>query len=888
MQSTQTRNNNLFEVLFEKINNFYEKLYHHYGLFISKYYVWIICFSFTINLLLSMFIFNIHMITDTDELYMITNSRAKQDESYLKLLFNETYQLENKQFTHQLLDLGTWAEINFHVKNDPNSNIIKQEYFNEILSIHESILKNVYIIDSKTNQTLFYKDLCAKRMNNKCALEGAGLLNLQFFDYLWKKSEELNEKSVTIGSNRDFFTELEPYFSLETNTISFLRFDLGKHFKYQLNSSNEPAYARLFKIRYALKSPFVNIDPLVEQWEMKYLNYVENIKTNLTSFTYSTSKSLDYEMMANITLDGYLIASTFILITLFATLFMSINTNRVTSPGIILPLSGILSATFAFTSSLGFLSLLGYEACNLIFVIPFLVLGIGIDDMFIIYASFTQTKLEDTTSKRISETLSKASVSITITSLTDFIAFIVGTTANFKSVQIFCVYAAFSIAFCYFYQLTFFTGFLVLHSNRIKQNRNSFMWWIKYENRQEKIEIDELEQLNGPNEIKITQKSTLYTRFSKYLTTFYRFLLFNKLGKLLVGFLFLVYVSFSCWQALKIKEGMEIGDLVADDSYFRDYFKDNVESINLTPFIMIVFYKPIDYANHATRAKLKKFLNDIEKVDGVKKGFVLNWMEPFEDYLSDYAESRNDSILNEMTNDILPFSNDIIVKFNNETKQKEIVASRFYLQYEKLHFSSKDAIPMQKLRLFCEQSGLPVFPYAVTFKFYEQFDQTMPNILQSFVIAIEAMYLIAILFIPDLISAFCILLSMSSIMIGLIGFMHLWGLSLSSVTMIQLIMSIGFCVDFSVHITHSFIANGKKGSKQERAMEACKRTGLPIFNSAISTIVGILVLAFCKSYIFISFFKTLFILMVLGLLNSLIFLPVLLSLIGPEWNRHKI
>ena len=124
-------------------------------------------------------------------------------------------------------------------------------------------------------------------------------------------------------------------------------------------------------------------------------------------------------------------------------------------------------------------------------------------------------------------------------------------------------------------------------------------------------------------------------------------------------------------------------------------------------------------------------------------------------------------------------------------------------------------------------------------------------------------------------------------MIGMLGLMNAWNLSLSSITMIELIMSIGFCIDFSAHIVHAFLASVGKGDRNRRALKACTRVGLPIFNSACSTILGIILLGFCKSYIFKSFFKSILILMCLGLLNSLIFLPVLLSCIGSHWPRHK-
>jgi hypothetical protein len=71
--------------------------------------------------------------------------------------------------------------------------------------------------------------------------------------------------------------------------------------------------------------------------------------------------------------------------------------------------------------------------------------------MFIIYASFARTSINLKTHERISLALEKVGVSITITSLTDFTAFMVGILTGFKSVQIFCIYSGMftDCIFCY-------------------------------------------------------------------------------------------------------------------------------------------------------------------------------------------------------------------------------------------------------------------------------------------------------------------------------------------------------------------------------------------------------------------------------------------------------
>jgi predicted RND superfamily exporter protein len=110
-------------------------------------------------------------------------------------------------------------------------------------------------------------------------------------------------------------------------------------------------------------------------------------------------------------------------------------------------------------------------------------------------------------------------------------------------------------------------------------------------------------------------------------------------------------------------------------------------------------------------------------------------------------------------------------------------------------------------------------------------------------------------------------------MVGVIGFIHFWGLTLSSVTMIHIIMCIGFCIDFSTHICHAFVQ--ADGERNVRVSQALDLAGGPIFNGAISTIIGVLMLAFSTSYIFFSFFKVMFLVMVFGLIRVRVMLSLM-------------
>lgn len=72
------------------------------------------------------------------------------------------------------------------------------------------------------------------------------------------------------------------------------------------------------------------------------------------------------------------------------------------------------------------------------------------------------------------------------------------------------------------------------------------------------------------------------------------------------------------------------------------------------------------------------------------------------------------------------------------------------------------------------------------------------------------------------------------------------------------------------------------GSRRQRVQETMSSMGSSIFLGASSTFLGVLCLSFSTSDILQDIFKAVVGLIVFGVLNGLIFLPVTLARIGPE------
>ena len=110
--------------------------------------------------------------------------------------------------------------------------------------------------------------------------------------------------------------------------------------------------------------------------------------------------------------------------------------------------------------------------------------------------------------------------------------------------------------------------------------------------------------------------------------------------------------------------------------------------------------------------------------------------------------------------------------------------------------------------------------------------------------------------------------------------MHFWGIEIDTTSAVLLSVGLGLAVDYSAHIAHAFMAMPGK-SKNDRIKHAVIEIGPAVFNGGFSTYLAFAILMFSQSFAFTIFFKVFFLVVVFGLYHGLVFLPVVLSVIGP-------
>lgn len=107
--------------------------------------------------------------------------------------------------------------------------------------------------------------------------------------------------------------------------------------------------------------------------------------------------------------------------------------------------------------------------------------------MMACYRKVQSSTFDKTLPERMGLMLKHAGASITVTSLTDMVAFLVGATTVLPSLQSFCLYAAVCVLFMYFYVVTFFVAIFTLDERRIISKRNAIIPCIIHEGEKTKL-----------------------------------------------------------------------------------------------------------------------------------------------------------------------------------------------------------------------------------------------------------------------------------------------------------------------------------------------------------------------------------------------------------------
>ncbi|CAM9391119.1 unnamed protein product [Ectocarpus sp. 12 AP-2014] len=669
------------------------------------------------------------------------------------------------------------------------------------------------------------------------------------------------------------------------------------------------------------------INDYVFDWNAAFQDAMEEATENfdVLDVYYLTSRSGDDALEEAVSGEIFLFITTYVLMVAFVSVAIGRCCSGPVKRRSWLGVGGVMLVVAAGLAAYGLNSGFDIPFTPLSRILPFILIGIGVDDMFVIVAAYDHTDPSLAVEERIALGVKRCGVSVTYTSLTNFFAFMLGSMSSLPAVEYFCLYAGTAILFDFFLQarrtiMTAFVALLTMDANRQKAGKIDSCCCFtskKYLREQERqhqegvprgvtlpVSIGErvdMSQRALDRKAEVHQISTI----GRFMKEKYSPFVLSATGKALVLLGSAGLLAAGIYGVTQATQGFDALDLAPDGHYSIDY----TEKARSYDFDIQEWYVPInvytqevDYPDVTVQAEIQSVdeeMLEAKNVDGPLDSWLasfIEWAEANTTYSANVGSSGGYQVYDDRDTfytalsafladeDNARFLTDVI--FDDEGLIK-ISRSEMYLI--NLVDTDNKVDALEDTREVADQSTLDPQPFAYSdmFLFAEQYLVIYNELLSSFGLALLAVLVLSLFVLGKVTVVLLVCLTLAIIDVELLGFVYHWNLDVNSITVIELIMAVGLVVDYMVHIVHYFLHQDPSIPKDARIAEALGEIGPSVMVGAATTFLGIMPLAFANNVIFRVFFKMFLVIISFGFYHGVVFIPVLLSMLPDRLVSHS-
>ena len=306
-------------------------------------------------------------------------------------------------------------------------------------------------------------------------------------------------------------------------------------------------------------------------------------------------------------------------------------------------------------------------------------------------------------------------------------------------------------------------------------------------------------------------------------------LLTHPATKVVVIILSLGLLGAGIYGVTKVDERFDRKILAKDNSYLKRFLAAQEKHFELSIDVSIVLAGNVDYGVNTVQEEIRN-LTSIVTANPYYRNRSLSWMDAFHQFCKKTNKNITDVAFLPSLNvflslpDFSYFRQDL--KFSADGKKIEASRILGFMKNDGSSTFQKNA--MLTLRDdIARESNLDAFPITRPFIFFEQYAITSRETIRNLLIAALAVLVVTSPFLVDFTVTILVVLNFAALVCELFGLMVIWDVSLNTVSMINLVMAIGFAVDYSAHIAHAYVASNK-ATANERVVDALSTLGASV------------------------------------------------------------
>ena len=694
-----------------------------------------------------------------------------------------------------------------------------------------------------------------------------------------------------------------------------------------------------------------------EELKMTLMDVAREAGERGLRLSFNTEISLEQELNKSTNTDAKIVVISYLIMFLYASLALGSTTlaartilrnpaNALVQSKFMLGIVGIVIVLMSVSASVGLFSACGIKVTLIIAeVIPFLVLAVGVDNIFLIVHEFERVNTshpDGSVSERMARALGRMGPSILLSATTETVAFALGAAVGMPAVRNFAAYAAGAVFINAILQVTMFISVLALNQRRVEDGRADCVPCLRVQS--PGAGLGEDAYIYGNDDEGSLQR---------FIRKTYAPALLGKKTKVAILTVFLGVFTAGLALLPEVKLGLDQRIAIPSGSYLIDYFNDLDHYFGVGPPVYFVTKElnvterkhQLDLCGRFQTCKDFSLANilegerkrpEISYIADATANWVddyFSWLNPsFEDCcveggkvcFKDRDPPYNTKLrgmpegeeyvkylhkwLESPTTDTCPLAGkasygDAVVI---DDKKTTILASHFRTSHTPLH-SQDDFINAYRSarrisKDISEDNDIDVFPYSKFYIFFDQYLSIIPLSAKLLGSALAVIFILSTVLLGSIRSGLVVTVTVAMTLIDIIGSMAVAGVSLNAVSLVNLIICVGISLEFCAHIARAFQfpsttvmedPRNKFRGKDARAWTALVNVGASVFSGiTITKLLGVAVLAFTRSKIFeVYYFRVWVALVLFAATHALIFLPVALSLFGGQGmfpTRHYV
>jgi Niemann-Pick C1 protein len=685
------------------------------------------------------------------------------------------------------------------------------------------------------------------------------------------------------------------------------------------------------------------------EWENTFQGYLEGVQYEAAQrglrVSFNAEVSLEQELNKSTNTDAKIVVISYLIMFLYVSMALGSVTvtwrslltnpsNALVQSKFTLGIVGIAIVLMSVSASVGLFSAAGVKVTLIIAeVIPFLVLAVGVDNIFLIVHEFERVNIshpDEEIDERVARAVSRIGPSIFLSALTETVAFALGIFVGMPAVKNFAAYAAGAVFINAILQVTMFISVLALNQRRVQSLRADCIPCLT---------VRKANSFGFPDEQYDDQEAE--SSLQSFIRRIYAPFLLDRRVKAGVVIFFLGLLTAGLAFIPEVPLGLDQRIALPSDSYLISYFNDLDAYFGAGPPVYFVTRNVnVTERDHQQQLcgrftsceeySLPFILEQESKRPDVSylAGSAASWLDDFFYWLNpqqdcckengklcfeDRVPAWNISLsgmpegsefihyakkwINAPTDASCPlggkapYSNALVI---DETR-KTINASHFRTSHTPLRSQDQFIQAYIAARRIADdishEHNIDVFPYS---KFYIFFDQYVSIVRLTGTLlgsAVAIIFVLTSVILGSIATGAVVTTTVVMIVVDIIGTMAIAGVSLNAVSLVNLVICVGIGVEFCAHIARAFMfparpimdkVPAKYRGKDARAWTALVNVGGSVFSGiTVTKLLGVCVLAFTRSKIFeIYYFRVWLALVVFAAAHALIFLPVALSYFG--------